>query len=98
MKLKDLAAKPQLKELLIDDKDIVEIYGEELQFFVHDRLTIEQYTQLASLNKEDMGAMFHAMKDLILDDEGLPVMTEGNVLPMDVLNAAMMKVTESLGK
>lgn len=98
MKLKELAAKPQLKEMLIDDKQIVEAYGEELQFFINDRLTIEQYTKLASLNQNDMGEMFTAMRDLILDEEGQPVMCDGNVLPMDVMNAAMIKVTESLGK
>ncbi len=98
MKLKELAAKPQLTEMIIDDADIVEEYGESLSFFVHDRLPIEQYTKLASLNTSDMAEMFLAMKDLILDDEGMPVMSDGNVLPMPVLNAAVTKVTEMLGK
>jgi len=98
MKLKDLAAKPQLQEILIDDESIVEEYGEALSFFVHDRIPLEQYTKLASLNTNDMGEMFMAMKDLILDEGGMPVMSDGNVLPMKVMNAAVLKVTESLGK
>jgi len=98
MKLKDLAAKPQLQEMLIDDAEIVEEYGEALSFYVHDRLPIEQYTKLASLNTKDMGEMFVAMKELILDEDGMPVMSDGNVLPMNVLNAAVVKVTETLGK
>ena len=32
MKLKDLASKPKLVKVVLDDKDIVENYGEELEF------------------------------------------------------------------
>lgn len=98
MKLKDLASKPQLTEVIIDDKEIVEKYGDTLQFFVQDRLPIETYTKLASVNQEDAGQMYNVIKDLILDEEGLPVMSDGNVLPMDVMTAAVVKVSESLGK
>ena len=98
MKLSDLASKPQLTKMIIDDEPIVEKYGESLEFFVLDRLPIETYTKLASVKTDDPGEMYHVIKELILNDEGQPVMSEGNVLPMDVMNAAVMKVTESLGK
>lgn len=98
MKLSELAAKPQLQEIIIDDKDIVEEYGDSLSFFVMDRLPIETYTKLASVKTEDAGEMYNVIKDLILDEKGLPVMADGNVLPMDVMTAAVVKVTESLGK
>lgn len=98
MKLSELAAKPQLQEIIIDDKDIVKAYGDSLSFFVMDRLPIETYTKLASVKTEDPGEMYNIIKDLILDEKGLPVMADGNVLPMDVMTAAVVKVTESLGK
>jgi hypothetical protein len=98
MKLSDLASKPQLTKMIIDDELIVEKYGESLEFFVLDRLPIETYTKLATVKSDDPGEMYHVIKELILNDEGHPVMSEGNVLPMDVMNAAVMKVTESLGK
>lgn len=98
MKLSELAAKPQLQEIIIDDNDIVEAYGDSLSFFVMDRLPIETYTKLASVKTEDPGEMYNVIKDLILDEKGLPVMADGNVLPMDVMTAAVLKVTESLGK
>ena len=98
MKLKELAAKPQLVEIIIDDEAIVEEYGDNLSFFIHDRLPIEKYTHLASLNTDDAGAMYQVIKDLILDEDGLPVMSDGNVLPLNVMNAAVLKVTENLGK
>jgi len=98
MKLQELASKPQLKEIIIDDTEIVEKYGDSLTFYVQDRLPIEVYTKLASVKQDDPGQMYHVIKDLILDEEGMPVMSEGNMLPMDVMTAAVIRVTDSLGK
>ena len=97
-KLSDLAGKPQLTSMVIDNADIVEKYGEELEFYVYDKLPISTYTKLASLDSKDAGQLYAAVKDLILDDKGLPVVNEEKTLPMDIMNAAILKVTESLGK
>lgn len=98
MKLQDLAQKPQLVKVIIDDKDIVEEYGEELEFFVNDRLPIATYTKLASVKTNDVGDLFEALKDLILNEEGMPVMSDEKILPLGLLNAAVVKVTDRLGK
>ncbi len=97
-KLSELATKPELTSVIIEDKDIVEKYGEELEFFVYDKLPISTYTKLASIKQDDPGEMYNAVKDLILDDKGHPVMSDEKTLPMDVMTAAVVKVTESLGK
>jgi len=98
MKLKELATKPQLIEVSIDKEEIVEKYGDSISFFIQDKIPLEQYTKMAALDHSDGGQLIDMMKDLILDETGLPVMVDGNILPMDVLNAAVEKVTESLGK
>lgn len=98
MKLKDLATKPQLVEIIIDDPALVEKYGEELSFHIHDKLPIGTYTKLASINTKDAGQMYEIMKDLILNDDGSPVLSEELTLPMDLMNAAIVKVTDALGK
>ena len=98
MKLAELASKPQLVKVIIDDKEIVEKYGEELEFFINDRLPISSYTHLASLTKDDVGELYEALKDLILDEAGNPVLTEEKTLPLDLLTASVVKVTERLGK
>ena len=98
MKLKELAQKPQLVELLIDSDEIVKKYGDTIQFFVQDRLPIETYTKLASVKSDNPGSMYDVIKDLILDEDGLPVMSDGNILPMDVMTEAVMQVTDRLGK
>jgi hypothetical protein len=98
MKLKDLATKPQLIRVVIDDKELVETYGEELEFFINDRLPIATYTKLASVKTDNVGELFDALKDLILDEDGKPVMDDEKILPLDLLNASVIKVTERLGK
>lgn len=98
MKLQDLASKPQLKEIIIDDVDIVEKYGDNLTFYVYDRLPVETYTALATVKQDDAGEMYQLVKNLILNDAGDPVIQGDVTLPVDVMNAAIMKVTENLGK
>tara|TARA_R110002126_G_scaffold62983_3_gene161759 strand:- start:8 stop:304 length:297 start_codon:yes stop_codon:yes gene_type:complete len=98
MKLTQLATKPQLIKIIIDDAELVEKYSEEVEFFVHDKISLDQYTQLASVKTEDFTSIIQLVKELVLDEEGKRVMDEEHVLPMDLLNACMMKVVESLGK
>jgi len=98
MKLKALATKAQLNKITIDDEAIVEKYGEPVDFFVQDRISLEQYAQLASIKQEDFGSMIGLIKELILDEDGKPVMDEEHILPTDLLNACMTKVVSVLGK
>jgi hypothetical protein len=98
MKLSELSTKPKLVEIVLDDEKLVEKYGEPLQFFVKDKLPIEKYTELASIKGDDMSQMYILIKDLILDEDGNPVITDESTLPLDVMNSALMKVSEYLGK
>ena len=98
MKLTQLATKPQLTKIVIDDPELVEKYGEEVEFYVHDKISLEQYTNLASVKSDDFSSIIHLVKELVLDEDGKPVMDEEHVLPMDLLNACMVKVVDSLGK
>lgn len=98
MKLQDLAGKPQLREITIEDPTIVERYGEPLVFFVYDRLSVDTYTRLATIKSDDPGVLYDLVKDLILDESGAAVITGDHTLPTDVMTAAIMRVTEELGK
>ena len=98
MKLKELAGKPQLVELTIDDENIVKEYGEPITFFVLDKLPISTYTKLATIKEDNVHDMFDVLKDLILDDDGKPVMSDEIALPIDIMTAAVLKVSNNLGK
>jgi hypothetical protein len=43
MKLAELAKKPQLIKIELDDKVIVERYGEAVEFWIYDRYDMETY-------------------------------------------------------
>ena len=98
MKLTQLATKPQLTKITIDDAELVEKYGEPVDFYVHDRIGLEQYTQLATIKTEDVSSMIDLVKQLVLDEDGKQVMDDEHVLPTDLLNACMIKVVDTLGK
>ena len=57
MKLSQLAAKPTLIKLQLDDEDVVTEYGEPLEFWIHDRQPIEKYIEMARAGGDDIGEM-----------------------------------------
>ena len=98
MKLTELAIKPQLTKITIDSEELIEKYGEAIDFYVLDRLPLDKYTKLASVKTEDFSSMIDLVKELVLDEHGNPVMDDDHVLPTDLLNEAMVKVVEVVGK
>jgi hypothetical protein len=98
MKLAELSQKPQLLSVMIDREDLVEKYGEELEFFVYDRQPLDVFSKLANADKGDLGGTTMLLKDLILTEEGVPVMQDDHILPMDVMIEAIKLIGERLGK
>tara|TARA_R110000822_G_scaffold109671_2_gene239614 strand:+ start:404 stop:700 length:297 start_codon:yes stop_codon:yes gene_type:complete len=98
MKLSELAKKPQLVELTIDQKDLVEKYGDELTFYMYDRQPLDVFTKLANATQDNMGEYMIILKDIIVNEEGQPVMNDDLILPIDLLTEAMKLIGERLGK
>lgn len=98
MNLQDLAVKPKLIKLTITEPKIVEKYGEELDFFVFDRQPLDVFAKLATLTEENPLQFTDMLSELILNEEGKPVMVEEKILPIDVLTEAVKLIGEKLGK
>ena len=100
MDLKQLATKPQLVKVVLDDKEIIAEYNEPLEFYVNDKQPLEQFIQFASASQDpnNYGQMIDFCTALILDAEGNPVMGEGLVLPNSIMMKCVNKVVEQLGK
>lgn len=98
MNLKDLAAKPQLTKISIDDEEVVAQYGEPLEFYTWDRQPMDTFLKIAKTSRDDTSELINAVKDLIMDAEGKPVMSDGFALPGHILVKAINKIVESLGK
>jgi hypothetical protein len=98
MKLSQLAAKPQLIKILLDEPSFIEEYGECLEFFTWDRQPLVTFMKLANANHQDTGAMIDIVKTLILDEDAKPIIKEDLMLPTKLLMAVIQKVVETLGK
>lgn len=98
MKLSELAKKPQLVKVTIDDADIVQEFGEPLEFWTWDRQPMATFLKLASVDQNNTGSVIDAVRDLVLDEAGAPVLTGDVSLPTVVMMRVITKIVEGLGK
>lgn len=98
MKLSQLAAKPQLVEIRLDDEDTVREHGEPVSFWTWDRQPLPVFMRLASLSGTDASAMVEIVRTLILDDQGREIVTAENMLPSGLMLRAIARITDQLGK
>jgi hypothetical protein len=98
MKLSELAKKPQLVKLTISKQEIVEKYGDELEFYMYDRQSLDVFSKLANATTDNVGEYMSVLSDIILKEDGSPVMDGEMVLPIDVMTEAMSLIGAKLGK
>jgi len=98
MKLTQLAQKPQLVRITLDDNETLDAYGEPLEFWIYDRQPLNQYVKLATAKPEDFGSIVHLINDMILDEDGNSVLAEDRILPTGIMTKVISKVVETLGK
>lgn len=98
MKLSQLAAKPQLVRIVLDDEETKATYGDELEFWIYDRQDLDKFVKLATLDPEQFDKLASTVNEMILGEDGLPVVKDGLALPTDVMMKAIQKVIETLGK
>jgi hypothetical protein len=100
MQLSQLAAKPQLKKLVLDDEAIVEKYGEPIEFYIHDRLPLDEYMSLVSAmsdESDNYSQLLEFARGLMLDAKGKPILSGDKQLPTKLAMTAMTKVSSELG-
>lgn len=97
MKLSQLAAKPQLLKIQLEDEEILAEYGEPLEFWIHDRQPIEKYIELATTSTENYGEMIRIVNNLVLDEDGTVIARDGMVFPSKLMLKIINKVVETLG-
>jgi hypothetical protein len=99
MNIKKFASVPKLTEIVIDDKELVESYGEPITFFTYDVVTMSTYFDFFNARStgefENLGKM---MKEMILDADGKKVLADDEDLPIDIAAAVINKLGEILGK
>ena len=98
MKLSQLAAKPQLIMITLDDADTVKEFGEPVEFYTWDRQPLETFMKIANNSVGDSSKMLEVVKKLILDENGKEIITNDQMLPSKILVSVISKIVETLGK
>jgi hypothetical protein len=98
MKLSELTREPKLIMVSLEDSDIVQEYGEAVEFWTWDRQPMNVFMKLAAVNPDDTSSILGAVRDLVLDEKGQPVLTEKSTLPTKVMLRVITRVVDGLGK
>lgn len=98
MKLSQLASKPQLVQITLDDEDTLAVYGEPIDFWTWDRQPLEIFMKLAVGASKDPATVLGIASNLILDESGKTIINSEVTLPTNVMIRAIAKVTDLLGK
>lgn len=98
MKINQIASKPQLIKIVLDDDDTKKELGEELEFWTWDRQPLDVFMKLASIKHDNTKEIIEVVSNLILDENGKIVIQGDVMLPTQILIRIIQKVVETLGK
>ena len=98
MKLNALASEPQLIKVVIDDEKTLAKYGESVDYWMYDRQDLDTYMQLASVGDgKNVALIANVVKELVLDENGVKVLTGKNLLPVDIMVRVVEETVKRLG-
>jgi hypothetical protein len=98
MKINQIASKPQLIMVTLDDEATIQELGESLDFWTWDRQPLDKFMKLASIKNDKPEEIIAVVKTLILDESGKEVITGDVMIPTQILIRIIQKVVETLGK
>jgi hypothetical protein len=98
MKLNALVAQPQLIKCVLDDEDTVKEFNEPLEWWIWDRQPIDIFLKFATESSNSSEQIVRLLKEMVLDEEGKPMLMGDATLPTKILMKVMAKMTETLGK
>lgn len=96
MDLSQIAETPTLQKVILDKPELVEKYGEPIEFYMYDRHSVPTYIKLSSIH-DDTGALIEAVRDLVKTKEGKPMLSADQTLPLDIMIEMVQKVVTELG-
>jgi|TARA_R110000744_G_scaffold159306_5_gene275441 hypothetical protein len=98
MKISELAHKPKLINIVVDDQEVQELYNDAIEFWCYDRQPLNKFVKFANMSEDTYPELIDFCQDLILDEDGNKVLDGEKVLPTKILLKCVNKVVEQLGK
>ena len=96
--IKNFAKKPELVQIVLNNPDIQEEYGDEVVFYIKDYVDINTYFDFFRNQADNASGLNEIIKRMILDEKGQPVLNADDELPVSLAVAALSKINETLGK
>ena len=63
LKLTQLAAKPQLIRIELNDEETIKEFGDSIEFWIWDRQPIDKFVRMATMKADDFGSLIEAVND-----------------------------------
>jgi hypothetical protein len=99
MDISKFAKKPTLTKITIDDAEVVEQYGETIEFHMLDQMSISTYFEFYRLQQDqDSDKLNDLLRKIVLKDDGTPALAEDEMLPVDLTLGLLVKINDFLGK
>lgn len=99
MDISKLAKKPQLVQMILDEKDIVEKFGEPITFYIKDQMGIGTYFDFYRLQQQENDTLLNELlRKIVLKEDGSSAIGEEEVLPVQLVLAILVKINDFLGK
>jgi hypothetical protein len=99
MDISKFAKKPTLTRIVMDDAEIVETYGEVIEFHMLDQMSISTYFEFYKLQQEENSNKLNDLiRKIILKEDGTPALADDEMFPVDLTLGLLVKINEFLGK
>jgi hypothetical protein len=99
MDITNFIKKPQLLEIALDDASIVETYGEAVTFYMKDHVDLDTYFDFYRYQQESSNEqLMTTLRKIILKSDGTRALADGEILPIDLTLAILVRVNDNLGK
>jgi len=99
MDISKFAKKPTLTKLVMDDPEVIEQYGDTIEFHILDQMSISTYFEFYKLQQDqDSDKLNDLLRKIVLKDDGTPALTEEEIFPVDLTLGLLVKINEFLGK
>jgi hypothetical protein len=99
MDISKFAKKPTLTKIVMDDAEVIEQYGETIEFHMLDQMSISTYFEFYRLQQDqDSDKLNDLLRKIVLKDDGSPALSGEEIFPVDLTLGLLVKINEFLGK
>lgn len=99
MDVTKLVQKPKLIQLEVDSKEVIDLVGESVVFWMQEHLDLGTYFDFYKFQQDqNINQLTEILRRIVLNSEGKPAIAEDEVLPVEITLAILFKINDYVGK